>query len=95
MVPADGLTISCRSEQMLAWLPVNDPSGIAGYYLLVEQEIKKGNWGKLDNWGPIHDKQFMLRVNCGVHYRWKVRAKDGAGNTGNWSEFSYFTVNLN
>ena len=94
MVPEDGLTVSCRAEQNLVWLPVSDPSGIAGYYLLVEREAKVGQWTQVGHWGPIHDKQFKIDVQCGLHYRWKVQAKDGAGNLGNWSDLSYFSVNL-
>lgn len=57
MVPADGLVLDCRSTQNLVWLPVDDPSGIAGYYVKLETEVTAGNWISAAGYGPIADKQ--------------------------------------
>ena len=93
-VPANGLELSCRSTQTLAWLPVDDPSGISGYYVKLEVEVKAGEWQSVAGYGPIPDKQVGVNVNCGGRYRWMVRAQDGAGNFSNWSAPSYFAINL-
>jgi hypothetical protein len=94
-VPADGLVLSCRSSQTLAWLPVDDPSGISGYYVKLEKEVTTGNWQSAGGYGPISGKQVDVTVDCGIHYRWMVRAQDGAGNFSNWSAPSHFSINLN
>lgn len=93
-VPSNGLTLSCRANQTLAWLPVDDPSGITGYYVKLEQEITKGDWRSAGGYGPINSKQVDANVQCGGIYRWMVRAQDGAGNFSNWSAPSYFSINL-
>jgi len=93
-VPANGLTLSCRPSQTLVWLPVQDPSGIAGYYVKLEQEITKGNWQSVAGFGPVTGKQVDAAVQCGGIYRWMVRAQDGAGNFSEWSAFSFFSVTL-
>jgi hypothetical protein len=94
VVPADGIVLDCRSFQNLAWLPVEDPSGIKGYYLLVKKEISPGSWQNVNEWGPIAGKQQEIGVECGLNFRWSVRAEDQAGNLGPWSSSSTFTVNL-
>lgn len=94
-VPANGLTISCKSSQTLAWLPVTDPSGISGYYVKLERQITASNWQPVRTWGPVTDKQVSANVQCGVKYRWAVRSQDGAGNYSNWSGWSTFSIKLN
>jgi len=94
-VPANGLELSCRSTQTLAWLPVDDPSGISGYYVKLERESTPGQWQSVAGYGPIPDKQAGVNVDCGIKYRWAVRAQDGAGNFSDWSAFSQFSVTLN
>jgi len=94
MVPADGLVLDCRSTQNLVWLPVDDPSGIAGYYVKLETEVTAGNWISAAGYGPVADKQVEIDVDCGVFYRWSVRAQDGAGNFSDFSAQSYFSVSL-
>ena len=93
-VPANGLVLSCRATQTLAWLPVSDPSGISGYYVKLEIETKPGVWEAVAGYGPITGKQVDVNVQCGGIYRWMVRAQDGAGNYSNWSAFSTFSVTL-
>jgi len=93
-VPADGLALpTCVSSQTLAWLPVSDPSGILGYYVKLEREVTPGVWQSVGGW-VVSDKQVNVSVQCGVFYRWAVRAQDGAGNYGDWSAWSHFSVPL-
>jgi hypothetical protein len=94
-VPANGLELACRATQTLAWLPVDDPSGISGYYVKLEMEVKAGEWQAVAGYGPIPDKQVGVNVDCGVRYRWMVRAQDGVGNLSNWSAPSTFSIVLN
>ena len=94
MVPADGLELSCRAEQVLAWVPVSDPSGIEGYYVKLEGQITAGEWRAVRGWGPVAGKQVEAEVQCGGIYRWTVRAEDGAGNFSDWSAWSHFSVGL-
>jgi len=92
-VPADELVIACSFTQMLAWLPVSDPSGVV-YYVRLEQQVTTSSWNPVDEWGPLEGKQVEADVQCGLIYRWSVRAQDGAGNASAWSEWSAFSVNL-
>jgi hypothetical protein len=93
-VPANGLTLSCRSSQTLVWLPVKDASNPVRYYVKLEISVKKGQWQSAGGYGPITGKQVDVNVQCGGIYRWRVRAEDGAGNVSNWSSPSGFSVNL-
>jgi hypothetical protein len=93
-VPADGLALGCRKTQNLVWQPVRDPSGVA-YYVKLEQQVQSGQWQSVRGWGPVTDKQVEAQVQCGVYYRWAVRAQDGAGNISDWSGWSAFSVVIN
>jgi len=95
-VPNNGLTLSCRSQQNLVWLPVDDPSGIAEYQVEVQRHSGDNNWSNVNGspFTDIHDKQWTIPVDCAWYYRWRVRAVDGAGNTGNWSKYWNFAITL-
>lgn len=95
VVPASGLTLSCRGSQALSWLPAEDPSGIAEYRVEVQRHSGDNNWqaapgGQI----TVYDKTTSIPVECAWYYRWRVRAVDGAGNIGPWSEWSEFTITL-
>ena len=91
-VPANGLTLDCRSKQNRVWVPVDDPSGITGYYVKLQLQISESNWQSAGGWGPVSGKQVEAKVKCGVFYRWAVRARDKAGNDSDWSGWSNFSV---
>ena len=93
--PSSGQELSCRASQSLAWIPVSDDSGIAGYYVKLEIQVKKGEWQSAGGYGPVTGKQVTANVQCGGIYRWMVRAQDGAGNFSNWSAPATFSVTLN
>ena len=93
-VPADGLALGCRATQVLAWLPVTDPSGIAGYDVQLERQTTPGHWEQVQVWNLVADKQVSASVDCGLYYRWRVRARDGAGNYSAWSAWWQFAVAL-
>jgi len=91
--PVGNARLSCTSVATLSWEPVSDPSGIAGYYVRLEEMVisrKPESW----EWGPIGGTQYEVAVVCGMSYRWSVRAEDGAGNYGPWSEWAVFRVGI-
>ncbi len=95
-VPADGLSLSCRATQALAWLPVTDPSGVAAYQVEIQRSPDNANWSAASG-SPVTgltDKTTPISTECGWYYRWRVRAVDGEGNESAWSAWSYFTINL-
>ncbi|MBN1976767.1 MAG: hypothetical protein JW918_05145 [Anaerolineae bacterium] len=94
-VPADGLVVACSAtgKQTLAWLPVDDPSGVV-YYVKLERKVTATSWESVRGWGPVEGKQVEADVDCGVIYRWAVRAQDGAGNFSAWSVWFNFSVDL-
>ena len=95
-VPADGLTLTCRASQTLVWLPVEDKSGIAEYRVQVERHSGDNNWMSIpgSTFTGIEGKTIDISVECGWYYRWRVRAVDGKGNAGDWSDWWEFTVTL-
>ena len=93
-VPANGLKLDCRSKQTLAWMPVNDPSGIEGYYIKLEIQVKKGEYRSVRAWGPVGGKQVEADVQCGGIYRWTARAQDKAGNYSDWANWAMFSVKM-
>ncbi len=95
VVPTDGLTIACKSSQTLTWLPVNDPSGILKYEVVVQRHSGDNNWQAAPSGQQVlTDKTTNVPVECGWYYRWRVRALDGAGNVGSWSGWSQFIITL-
>lgn len=93
VVPDNGLTLSCRASQSLAWLPVNDPSGISQYQVEVQRHAGDNNWQSVGSMS-ISDKTTSSSVECGWYYRWRVRAVDGSGNVGGWSGWWQFSITL-
>jgi hypothetical protein len=87
-------TLECVKDVMLRWTAASDKSGIAGYYVKLEREIKKDQWQTVRGWWPVNGEALKVDVDCGIHYRWAVRAQDGAGNTGDWSKWSEFSIAL-
>jgi len=89
--PEDGAILSCRPSVTLVWQPVYDPSGISAYWGKLEIEVTEDTW-QSGGWGPVSENKKVVDVSCGRSYRWRVWAVDGAGNMGNWSNLSYFSV---
>ncbi len=93
MVPSNGLHIACKANQTLAWLPVQDPSGLLGYDVVLERKVG-GSWNSYRSWDRLSDKQISASVECGYEYRWRVRAVDTAGNASAWSGWFTFAIDL-
>jgi len=95
-VPADGLSITCKSSQSLVWLPVSDPSGIVKHQVEVQRSSDNASWANAPG-SPVNVldvKTTSIPVDCGWYYRWRVRAVDGAGNASSWSGWSRFAILL-
>jgi len=94
-VPSNGLNITCKSSQSLAWLPVDDPSGISGYKIEVQRHSGDNNWQNVTG-SPFGStgKTMKLSVECGWDYRWRVKAIDGKGNQSAWSSWFLFAIIL-
>jgi len=91
-VPADGLTVDCRSEQDLVWVPVSHPVSVS-YYVKLERRTAS-TWTSVRTWGPVGPKQVTANVDCDNTYRWTVQAEDSQGYTSDWAPWSEFTVDV-
>ncbi len=74
----------------LEWSEVSDPSEPVTYDLEV---LKDGEPFISENTGALTEK-VLLDLDLGFEYMWRVRAIDGAGNVGDWSEYFTFTTEL-
>ena len=90
--PTGGIEVDCDDVE-LDWNPVTDPSGIDIYYVKAEKETSPGTWQSAGGWTAT-DTQVTVSLECGLSYRWEVRAEDGAGNVGPWSSWGTFSVTL-
>jgi len=99
--PEDGWEGDCAIDQVdLTWRAVSDPSGVTAYKVGVEYD-NAGYWVLYGTLGstttsaalqPVPpDTSFCPRASY-RHFRWRVRAIDGAGNQGNWSDWFYFSL---
>jgi LysM repeat protein len=95
--PQDGAEISCSTEKSvpipLRWNPVSDCSGIAGYQVGV---VRYPSYPPVPITSTLqvegNQSQTILSGTCGERYDWQVRAIDGAGNTGPWSNRWTFSL---
>lgn len=97
--PPNGTTVpSGTIHARLQWSPVADPSGIDGYQfeLSTQQSFASPSYS-----GTVHDTEEVILPPTGTGEQgltlttwfWRVRAVDFAGNVGEWSTPSSFTVN--
>jgi hypothetical protein len=94
LVPGPDVQIPCdpyQDEQRvrLEWSAVADPSGIQGYDVYLEA---------IERRPAVYPSQFAsvpvleISVVCNEVYRWRVRAVDGVGNEGVWSDERDFSL---
>jgi hypothetical protein len=94
--PGNGASLSCVSSTTVMWNAVSDASGIAQYQVEVQRHAGDSNWQAVSG-SPqtgIGGTSTSVSTECGWTYRWRVRAVDGVGNTGAWSEWFQFTIPL-
>jgi hypothetical protein len=94
--PGNGASLTCAASVTMSWSAVSDPSGIAQYQVEAQRHSGDGVWHAVSGgpWTGISGTSRSIGVECGWTYRWRVRAVDGAGNTGAWSGWSSFVVVL-
>jgi len=92
--PGDGSKVACAASISLAWSASSNDNGIAVYYIKLEKQLSQNNWQSTGGFTSTATK-LNVPVDCGLLYRWAVRAEDTHGNLSDWSGFSQFGVNLN
>jgi len=94
--PGNGASLTCRSYQDVGWGVVSDESGISQYQLKVQRHSGDNNWTDIPGsvFSGISGTAKNISVECGWYYRWQVRAVDGEGNVGAWSNWWQFVINL-
>jgi len=78
----------------LSWSASSDDNGVAVYYIKLEKQLSPGTWQSAGGFTSA-STSVDVPVDCGLLYRWTVRAEDTNGNVSAWSGFSQFGVNLN
>ena len=95
--PKNNVTLGCPpSKVILDWTAPSDPSGIASYR--VRLQVKTTDWKDKRIWDPVMATTQVNAtgaVTCGGVYRWRVVARDRAGNDGDVSGWAYFGVGIN
>lgn len=72
------------------WSAVTDPSGIKRYELVLSEIAPRSYVYPTKTFTGTQPVD--VNLPCNVTYRWRVRAVDGAGNAGGWSEERQFTL---
>jgi len=76
----------------LSWSATDDQSGVASYEL--QQSTDSGaSYAKVGLPTPTTTSK-TLSLSAGGNYRFRVRAIDGAGNTGEWAEAQPFVLDV-
>jgi RNA polymerase sigma factor (sigma-70 family) len=92
--PTGNAAFTCRSTVTLSWNPASDPAGVSGYIVRLQRLQVDDSWGLEGEWGPMNGLEQDVPVSCGGIYRWSVRARDGMGNPGPWSEWARFGIGI-
>ena len=88
--PSNGSILNCNKQVGLDWSAVDDPSGIAEYQWVLEVMDQTETFVPLSS-GSTSDTSVTVNLNGCNYFRWSVRAKDGAGNTGPFAPFNEFS----
>jgi hypothetical protein len=93
--PAGGIQLDCLADVVLDWEAPYDPSGIANYRVRL-QRWTGAEWVDQRIWDPVTATELDAAgdTDCGIAYRWRLLARDGAGNTGDVSEWAEFAILL-
>ena len=96
--PEDGAEIPCPTDPTVVtvrWSEVEDPSGIAGYFVQLEVVVDGTAPAPMPTpayTGPVSGTALAASLACGWNYRWRVQAVDGVQNAGAWSAWSAFRL---
>jgi hypothetical protein len=90
--PVDGIPLPCATTVTLEWKAVSPRAGIAEYQVEVERSPIGVEWKPYGEspWTGVSATELEIPIECGWHYRWRVRAVDKAGNVGGSSEWAEF-----
>jgi hypothetical protein len=86
-VPIENESNGCWSTKELSWEEVKDPSGVKAYYVQVAHEETKGQFEEAVEFGPFHETQYKLHIDCGRVFRWAVRVENDEGISSEWSNW--------
>ncbi|HET7009176.1 MAG TPA: carboxypeptidase-like regulatory domain-containing protein [Anaerolineales bacterium] len=95
--PKGGLLLECLEAIVLDWKEVSDPSGIDLYQVRLSISYDNGDtWSELDTFEVDSGTSVNVsgQTDCGSLYRWRVRARDHAGNWGPYSPYATFGIAL-
>jgi|GEM_PF-5952382 len=93
--PAANAVLNCAADKArlstrFQWGTVSDPSGIKRYELSLTEIAPRIYAYPVKTFTDAQPVEVELL--CGKTYRWRVRAVDGVGNPGGWSEERQFTL---
>ncbi len=93
--PKGVFNLACPPDVTLQWLKPNDPSGIQSYTVQIEKKLTATTWSDPDTYAVLGTSKDVSSItDCGDAYRWRVRARDGAGNIGAYSAWAEFGITL-
>ena len=75
----------------LKWQPAADPSGIRDYDVELEKLIDR-TYVTDKTWNTLRADAAAFAPECGMPYRWRIRATDTAGRQSEWSGYQDFEV---
>ncbi len=87
--------LSCMANVILDGKAPSDPSGIAHDRVRLQKKAR-ANWVDGKVWDPVSATQVTAnpKTECDNLYRWRVRARDNAGNWGPYSPFATLGIAL-
>jgi hypothetical protein len=93
-LPANNSTFATNGLVRLQWNEVADPSGIEGYvYEVSTRPDFDPSWTAYK--GSVNGTELIIEsMAIQTPWYWRVRAADGAGNIGDWSAVSTFTLGV-
>lgn len=95
VAPTEDAMLNCTANIVLKWSAPSDPSGIANYRVRLQKK-EGASWVDAKVWDPVTAKQVTANseTECGNAYRWRLFARDKAGNQGQVSEWFHFGIAL-
>jgi len=90
--PKEGILLECIGPVVLSWNSVSDPSGIDIYQVRLDISYDNGaTWSGVATWELDSFTSLGVedQTDCGNLYRWRVRARDNAGNWGPYSTATF------
>jgi hypothetical protein len=96
--PDNNEDFECTDSVALVWDEVDDPSGIDRYQWRVEEggDELSGGYDFFRSGDATGRSVRLVEFICrdeDTWYRWRVRAVDNAGNTGEYTRYYYFRIN--